>query len=309
MNKKIIITGATGLIGSHLCMALTRRGDSVTVFSRNVESARRLLGNNFDYVNWDYKKPNEWQNSFDNHDAIIHLAGANLSSQRWTRKYKAIILESRVEGTKSLVEALKKLQTKIKVFISSSAVGYYGSRSDKILTEESESGSDFLARVCVKWEKEAQKADELGIRTAILRQGVVFSSDVGALKKFLLPFKFFVGGPLGTGNQWFPWIHINDLVAIYLFILDNSEILGAVNAVSSDTVRMNDFARTLGRVLNKPSIFKVPEFALRILVGEVTSSIVASQKVIPKKLIEYGFKYEFEVLEKALKDLLKTKRA
>jgi hypothetical protein len=305
MNKKIIITGATGLIGNPLCRALINRGDEVTVFTRNTDLAKKVLGEKVTYLKWDYKNPSAWQYSLNNHDAIIHLAGANLSDKRWTKKYKKIILDSRVNGTRSLVEAINETHTKIKVFISSSAVGFYGSSGDNILIEDSASGNDFLAKVCLAWEKEAQKVNGFGIRTALLRQGVALSSNGGALKRFLLPFKFFVGGPLGNGKQWFSWIHIKDLIAIYLFILDNSDVSGAINTVSPNTVRMNEFAKTLGKSLKRPSIIKVPEFALRILVGEVTSSIVASQRVIPKRLIDHGFKFKFENLEEALKDLLK----
>lgn len=306
MSRKIIITGATGLIGTRLCKELKNRGDVITVFTRNVVSAKQLLGNDYYFVKWNYENPSKWQDSLNDHDAVIHLAGANLSGKRWTNKYKKIIRNSRVLGTKSLVSALSKNNSKIKVLINSSAVGYYGSRGDEILIEESTPTNDFLAKVCAEWENEAQHARELGIRTVVLRQGVVLSDKGGALKKFLLPFKLFVGGPLGNGNQWFPWIHIDDLVEIYLFILDYSQVSGAINAVSPENVRMNEFAKTLGKTLNRPSIFKVPEFALRILVGEVTSSIVASQKVIPQKLLGHDFKFKFENLEIALKNLVRS---
>lgn len=306
MNNKIVITGATGLIGTQLCRTLINRGDEVTVFTRNIGSAKNIFGDKFTYVEWNYKNPNEWGRQLEDKDAVIHLAGANLFGKRWTAEYKKVILESRELNTRNLVSAIRSTKNRIKVFISSSAVGYYGSREDEILTEDSKLGHDFLAQVCDVWEKEAEKANEIGIRTAMLRQGIILSKDGGALTKFLTPFKFFIGGPLGNGKQWFPWIHIADLIEIYLFILDNAAISGAVNVVSSESVRMNEFAKTLGGVLNRPSIFKVPEFALRVLVGEAASTIVSSQRVIPKKLIDHGFKFKFENLEKALNDLLKT---
>jgi len=170
-------------------------------------------------------------------------------------------------------------------------------------------GNDFLANVCDVWEREAERASEIGIRTALLRQGIVLSNVGGALTKFLPPFNYFIGGALGNGRQWFPWIHIDDLVAIYLFIIDNAEISGAVNVVSPESLRMNEFAKTLGKILYRPSIFSVPEFTLKILIGEAASTIVSSQRVVPQKLIDKGFKFKFEKLEEALKDLLKTKRA
>jgi len=306
MNKKIIITGATGLIGTELCNVLIGRGDEVTIFTRNIESAKKILGSKLAYVKWDYKNPKAWQDFLKNQDAVIHLAGANLFGKRWTEKYKEVIIESRELSTRNLVAALRSVPNKVKVLISSSGVGYYGSRGEEILTEKSNLGNDFLANVCDVWEREAEKASEIGIRTAMLRQGIVLSNEGGALTKFLPPFKFFIGGALGNGKQWFPWIHIDDLIAIYLFILDNAEISGPVNVGSSETVRMNEFAKFFGRILNRPSIFNVPEFALKILVGEAASTIVSSQRVVPQKLIDHAFKFKFENLDRALRDLLKS---
>lgn len=306
MNKKIIITGATGLIGSKLCLALINRGDQVTIFTRNISSAQKLLGDKYSYVKWNYETPDEWAKHFEDKDAIIHLAGANLFAKRWTVGYKKIILESREVSTRNLVSAIRSTKNNINVFVCSSAVGYYGSQSDEILIEDSKLGNDYLAQVCNVWESEAEKASKIGIRTSMLRQGIVLSDDGGALKNMLAPFRFFFGGSLGSGQQWFPWIHIDDLIEIYLFILDNAEISGAVNVVSPESVRMNEFAKTLGGILNRPSIFKVPGFVLRVLVGEAASAIVSSQRVVPKKLIEHGFKFKFEKLEAALNDLLKA---
>lgn len=304
MNKKIIVTGATGLIGIELCKALKARGESVTVFSRNIESAKRILGNEFSYVKWNYENPGEWQESLADKDAVIHLAGANLFARRWTENYKKEILESRSISTKNLVVGLKNSHNKVKIFICSSGVGYYGSRGNEILTESSSAGNDFIADVVKNWEAEAAKASAIGVRTAMLRQGIVLSKKGGALAKFLPPFKFFIGGALGNGKQWFPWIHIDDLIAIYLFILDNAKISGPINVVSPEAVRMNEFAKTLGRILYRPSIFSVPEFALKILIGEAASTIVSSQRIVPQELIDKGFKFKFEKLEEAMKDLI-----
>jgi uncharacterized protein len=304
MNKKITITGATGLIGTALCYALVNRGDEVTVFTRDVASAKNSLGAAMNYVKWDYINPIAWQDSLKDQDAVIHLAGANLFGKRWTEKYKKIIYKSRELSTRNLVSALRIVPNKVKVLISSSGVGYYGPRGEEILTEKSNLGNDFLANVCDVWEREAKKVNQFGIKSTMLRQGIVLSNKGGALTKFLPPFKFFIGGALGNGRQWFPWIHIDDLIAIYLFILDNTEISGPVNAVSPENVRMNEFAKTLGRILRRPSIFKVPEFVLKILVGDAASTIVSSQRVIPQKLIDHDFKFKFENLDEALRDLL-----
>lgn len=305
MNKKIIVTGATGLIGVELCNALISRGEKVTIFSRNIESARKVLGDKFSYVKWNYKNPQKWQESLADKDAIIHLAGANLFAKRWTENYKKEILESRYMSTKNLVASLMNSQGKVKVFICSSGVGYYGSRGEETLTENSNPGNDFIADVVRKWEGEAAEASAFGVRTAMLRQGIVLSKKGGALAKFLLPFNFFIGGALGNGKQWFPWIHIDDLIAIYLFILDNPEVSGAINTVSPETIRMKEFAKSLGKVLKRPSLFSVPEFVLKILLGEAASTILSNQRVIPKKLVDLGFKFKFENLEDALGNLLK----
>ncbi|NWF89385.1 MAG: TIGR01777 family protein [Ignavibacteriaceae bacterium] len=305
MNKKIAITGATGLIGIQLCNALKTQGNEITILSRNVESAKKIFGDKFSYIKWDYKNPIEWQESLCNKDAVIHLAGANLFAKRWTKNYKKEILESRHISTKNLVTALINSKCKNKILLSSSAVGYYGSRSDDVLYENSGRGADFLANVCEVWEKEAENANKFGIRTVTLRQGIVLSSKGGALTKFLPAFNFFVGGPLGNGKQWFPWIHIEDLTRIYLFILNNLSISGPVNAVSPKSIRMNEFAKTLGKILKRPSVLKVPEFALKMLVGEAATSILSSQRVVPQKLLDHNFKFKFDNLEEALKDLLK----
>ncbi len=309
MIKKVVVTGATGLIGKELCSALSNRGDEVTIFTRNPETAKKILGSTYNYVKWNYENPNEWLSHLENKDALIHLAGANLFAKRWNKKYKDVILESRQLSTKNLITAISQTKNKVKVFICSSGVGYYGSRGDEILTETSSIGNDFIANVVYAWETEAAKAQQMNIRTVMLRQGIVLSNKGGALLKLLPPFKFFIGGALGNGQQWFPWIHIDDLISIYLFLLDDKNLNGAVNVVSPENVRMNEFAKTLGKVLHRPSIFKVPAFALRIAIGEAASTILSSQRVVPKKLIENGFKFRFEKLEDALKDLLKTKRA
>lgn len=309
MSKKIVVTGASGLIGKQLCRSLLFRGDRVTVFTRDIASARNILGCKMDYVKWNYNNPSEWQESLKDHSAVIHLAGANLFGKRWTNDYKKLIMESREVSTKNLVEAIKNFGSNEMTFISSSGVGYYGSAGENILTEDSPAGNDFLAQVCKAWEYQVERASEFGLRTAMLRQGIVLSNKGGALTKFIPPFKFFIGGGLGNGKQWFPWIHIDDIVAIYSFILDHENISGPVNAVSPQTIRMSEFAKSLGKILKRPSIFNVPELALRILIGEAASTIVSSQRVVPKKLMNHGFKFKFESLEEALQDLLKTKRA
>jgi uncharacterized protein (TIGR01777 family) len=190
------------------------------------------------------------------------------------------------------------------VFISSSATGYYGNAGDEILAEDSKNGNDFLSMVCRNWEDAAGEAKRFGIRVVTIRTGIALSSDGGALKKMLLPYKFFMGGHLGSGKQWFPWIHIADLIRIYLYALDNPSVNGAINAVAPEQVNAKEFAKCIGRTIHRPSFFPVPLTVLKLAVGEAAESIVASQRVIPKKLLDAGFKFKFENVDEALKDLL-----
>ncbi len=305
MTKKIIITGATGLIGQKLCKALIDRGDEVTIFSRNTSNSEKIITGAKRHIEWNYQDLDSWQNEIENKDAVIHLAGANIFGKRWNAEYKKIILDSRKISTSNLVKAVENAKSKPKVFISSSAVGYYGDNKNEKLTEQNEAGKDFLANVCNVWEKEARQVTKFGVRHVAIRTGIVLSTKDGALKQMLTPFKFFVGGPIGSGKQWFPWIHINDIVKIYLFSLDNESLNGAVNAVSPNPVTMNEFAKKLGKIIHRPSIFSVPEFVLKLVVGEGAESILESLRVQPEKLIKYNFKFDFEDLEAALKHLLK----
>jgi uncharacterized protein len=303
MNRKIVITGATGLIGQGICKKLHEEGDEVTVFTREIRKGQKIFPYLNNFVEWDYSKPELWKNQIDGKDAIIHLAGANVLGKRWTNRYKKTIMRSRKLATKSLVDAIEMINSKPKIFISSSAVGYYRDNGNEEITEESPSGADFLSTVCRSWENEAMEVEKFGIRRVSIRTGIVLSSKEGALKKMLLPFKFFVGGSIGKGNQWFPWIHIEDIISVYLFALNN-EFVGVLNGTAPNPVTMNVFAKTLGKVLHRPSFFAIPEFALKLAVGEGAQSILSSLRVIPKTLIKNSFKFKYEYLEPALTSLL-----
>jgi len=302
--SKIIITGATGLIGRRLCTTLSNRGDKLTIFTSDINKAGRIIKGAHEFIKWDYNKPFEWEECIEGKYAVIHLAGSSIAGRRWDDEYKNSIFNSRKISTQSLVDAIGKVKNKPSVFISASASGIYGNRGDEILTEISSSGNDFLSSVCRAWEEEAAKVEPLNVRRISIRTGVALSKDGGALKQMLLPFKLFIGGPLGNGKQWFPWIHIDDLINIYLFALDNPEINGAINAVSPIQITMNEFAKTLGNILHRPSIFKVPLFALRIAIGEASEAVIASQRVIPQRLLNFKYKFKYENVEKALRDML-----
>ncbi len=305
MAKKIIITGATGLIGKKLTIALIDRGDEVIVFSRDAEKAKSIFPQAMECVEWDYRKPELWKSKLDNADAIIHLAGINLFSKRWNDDFKKAVLDSREVSTKNLVEAIKSCTNKPEVFISASGIGYYGDCGETVLNENSPKGNDFLADVCEVWESESRKIGDYGIRNVQIRTGLVLSPEDGALKQMLPTFKFFIGGPLGNGKQWSSWLHIDDIVGIYLQALDNQQLQGAINAASPNPVRMKEFAKTLGKVLKRPSLFPVPQFALKIVVGEAAEVVTASQRINSKKVLDSGYKFKFEKLEFALIDLLR----
>ncbi len=305
MIKNIIVTGATGLIGTRLCNRLKDRGDKITVFSRNADKAQKIVKGAERYVEWDYHKPKSWSKYLNDCDTVVHLAGANVFGKRWNESYKKTILRSRTESTQNIVKAIESAGNKPSALICSSAVGYYGESGERELTEDSPSGKDFLAEVCVEWETAAAEAEKLNVRRVSIRTGIVLSPDDGALKQMLLPFKLFVGGPLGNGKQWFPWIHIDDLIDAYIFAIDNDNLNGPVNAAANNAVRMRELAQKLGEVLHRPSFFKVPHFALKLAIGETADVVLESQKVIPKKLLDNKFVFKFNDVETALKNLLR----
>jgi uncharacterized protein (TIGR01777 family) len=305
MAKKIVITGATGLIGKKLVNVLLNRGDEVIIFSRNAKNAKSIFPKAKKCIEWDYRKPELWKSKLENSDAVIHLAGINLFSKRWNDSFKKAVLESREVSTKNLVEAIQSCTNKPEVFISASGIGYYGDCGDNFLSEDFPSGNDFLSDVCKVWESEARKIEQLGVRSVQIRTGLVLSTEDGALKQMLPPFKLFVGGPLGNGKQWASWLHIDDIVGIYIHTIDNEKLNGAINAASPNPIRMKEFAATLGKVLNRPSLFPVPNFMLKLVVGEAAEVVTASQRVDVKELIVSGYKFKFENLTDTLRNLLK----
>lgn len=304
MAKNIIITGATGLIGRKLAEVLIRRGDNVIIFSRNIDKAKLLFPKIKSIVEWNYNKPELWQPIIDGSDAVIHLAGINLFDRRWNENFKKEVIESRKISTHNLVETISSCTNKPEVFVSASGIGYYGDCGDTLLSEDSSAGKDFLADVCKVWEYEAALVETFNVRSVQIRTGLVLSTEDGVLKKMITPFKLFVGGYFGNGKQWASWLHIDDIVRIYIQAIDNYNIRGAVNAASPNPVKMKEFAKTLGKVLSRPALFPVPKFVLKIAVGEAADVVVASQKIDVKKLLDSGYKFRFTELKNALSDLL-----
>ncbi len=298
---KIFITGGSGFVGTDLSRYLLKEGHSVIAAGRS--SSHKLAGHeNFQYISVDTTQKGDWQNSLDKVDAAVNLAGRNIL-RLWTDRYKTQIYDSRILTTRNLVEAMP--DNKGVTLCSASAAGYYGNRDDEILKEDARPGDDFLAKVCIDWEKEAFQAKAKGIRVVAMRFGAVLGKNGGALKKMLPAFKFFAGGPMGNGKHWFPWIHMDDLISAILFILQNREIKGPVNFCAPEPVRNMDFVKTLGNVLSRPSFMPAPAFMIRLIMGELGASLLNSQRLIPDKLTRYSFKFQYPDVNSALSDILK----
>ena len=292
---RALVTGATGFIGRRLVREL----DRPLILSRRPEVARKILGAAEVHA-WNPEEGPPPAEAFEGVEAIFHLAGDSVASGRWTAAKKARICRSRVQGTANLVEGLRNLKSRPRVLVSASAVGYYGSRGDEVLEEASAPGTDFLAGVSVAWEAEAGRARELGLRVVTVRNGMVLGAGGGALARMLLPFKVGLGGRLGDGRHWMPWVHLDDVVGLMLDAA-KSEISGAMNAVAPEPVINQEFTRTLARVLHRPAIFPVPRFALALLFGELSTLLVASQRVVPRVAERTGYKFRFTSLEEALR--------
>ena len=302
-GKIYAVTGATGLVGKRLCKRLIERGDRVLILSRDPQAARKQIPQAAGYLFFSPNQPLESQ-ALEGITGVVHLAGAPLFGRRWDDAYKQEIMESRVQGTERIVTALGQLQNKPEVLVCASAVGYYGARDNTTLTEEASPGNDFLAQVCLAWEAAAAKVSALGIRSVSTRLGIVMDAQEGALAKMLPPFQAFGGGPLGTGSQWFSWVHAEDVVGIIVWALDNPQVEGAVNATAPDPLPMADFCKTLGEVIQRPSWLPVPKFALELLLGEAAQVLVEGQKVIPQKATQGGYTFLYPTAERALKNLL-----
>jgi hypothetical protein len=253
---------------------------------------------------WDGKTSGSWESLVDGADAVINFAGESLDAKRWSRTQKERIIDSRVSSTSALVKAMQNAKSKPAVLVSASGVGYYGSVEENEVTEEFPRGSDFLSETTDHWEKAARGAEALGVRTVILRIAVVLGDNGGALRKMLIPFRMFVGGVLGSGRQWFPWIHRDDLVGVVMFALTNAWISGTINVVAPESVTMKDFCTTLGRVLHRPSWAPVPSFVLKAVLGEMSDMVLTGQRAVPKALEHYGYRFKFPQLESALTDIL-----
>ena len=302
------MTGATGMIGKALVAALRERGDHVTVLTRSPERAREQLGD-VDAITAELETPGPWQLSLAKADAIVHLAGESIAGARWNARQKQVIRDSRVEGTRTLVEGIAALPVadRPRALVTASGVDYYpfASRThdfdDDEVNESDPPGDGFLARVCRDWEREAAAATDLGVRVASMRTGVVLGPG-GALAKMATPFKLFVGGRIGSGEQWFSWIHLADVVAAYLAATSDERYAGPINLVAPGSVRNADLSRALGKVLHRPSWLPVPAFAVKLAVGELAEYLLEGRRVVPAKLHALGFTWKHGDLASALAD-------
>jgi uncharacterized protein (TIGR01777 family) len=315
---KIVVTGSTGLVGTALVNALTRDGhtvcrllrrETITGKGKKDQEKQGLAGQVFD-IAWDPEDPSasslaDSQGKVDGAEAIVNLAGASIAGGRWTTERKMLLRSSRVRTTHALVAALQKANVRPKVLVSASAIGYYGSRGEEVLTEESNSGEDFLAVVSQEWEAEAVKAEALGTRVVRARFGIVLAKHGGALPQMMRPFQFGVGGKIGSGQQWMSWVTLPDVIGVIRYALENATVTGAVNVVAPQPARNAEFTRELARAMHRPAIFPAPAFALRLALGEMADALLlSSQRVMPSRLEGYGYSFEYADLPSALAAVL-----
>ena len=300
---RTIITGGSGLIGRVLAAELVAAEHEVIVLSRTpgrvggLPAGARAVG-------WDGRSAEGWQDLADGATAIVNLAGESIAAGRWTAARKQRIAASRHQAGAAVVQAVAGATTRPQVVIQASAVGYYGPRGDEKITEDSTAGDDFLAQVCVPWETSTEEVERLGVRRAIIRTGIVLSRDGGALPQMMLPFRLFAGGPLGSGRQGFPWIHLADEVSAIRWLIEREDASGPFNLAAPETLTNAEFGRVLGRVMRRPSFMPTPGFALRLVLGELSTLLLDGQRQVPQRLLDLGFTFRFPTAEAALRDLL-----
>lgn len=302
---KVLVSGSTGMVGSALTDLLIARGDNVTRLIRPQTHLNNADGSRTSSIIWEPDVGKLDPTTLENFDAVVHLAGENIASGRWTVAKKTELRASRIRGTTLLSETLAKLNVKPKVFVSASAIGYYGDRAQEELTEISQKGAGFLADLCQGWESATEPATKAGIRVVNLRIGVVFSTRGGALAKMLLPFELGAGGQIGSGDQFFSWITLEDVAGAIVHTIDTSTISGPVNAVAPHPVTNKEFTKALGKALSRPTLIPIPTFGLRLLFGEMADEcLIASQRALPTKLESTGYKFRDSEIEPALRRVL-----
>jgi uncharacterized protein (TIGR01777 family) len=303
---RIFVTGGSGLIGSRLKKRLRDRGDDIVILTRRPEALAKEPG--IVVLGGDPTERGSWMDAIKDCDAVVNLVGEGIFNKRWSPAFKETLIKSRVASTKNVAAALaatpKKTDGSAKVIISASAIGYYGVHGAEEVTEAGPPGNDFMAQICVQWENATQEAAAAGVRVVMLRVGVVLDRNGGALKKMLLPFKMFVGGPVGNGQQYLSWIHHDDLVGQILFALDRANVTGPLNGTAPKPVTNAEFSKALGKALGRPSFLPTPTFMLRLAMGEVAGVITTGQRVLPKASLDAGYAFRFRDVDAALSDIL-----
>jgi hypothetical protein len=300
---RIVITGGSGLIGRAVARDLGEAGYEVVLLTRNTSKVGPLPPNTR-AVQWDGRTAEGWGKLLDGDTGILHLAGDPIAEGRWTEEKKKRIRDSRVVTGKAVLDAIRQAKSPPKLLLQGSAVGYYGDPGDEVLTESHPPGDDFLARVCVEWEASTVEAVSFGVRRPVLRTGIVLSREGGALPKMSLPFRFLAGGPLGSGRQWFPWIHIADEVGAIRFLIERQDADGPFNLTAPEPLTNRDFSHALGRALSRPSFAPAPGFALRFLLGEMADALLHGQRAVPRRLLELGYVFRYPEASTALRNLL-----
>lgn len=300
---RVIITGGTGLIGQNLATELKSRGHEIILLSRNPDKAKAPAG--VAVKKWDGVSSVGWLDLVDGNTAIVNLAGESIGERRWTDERKALILNSRIHAGQAVTEAITEAHHKPKVLIQASAVGYYGPRHDEEITEDAPAGNDFLAEVCKQWEASSTGVDTVGVRRVVIRIGVVLSLAGGALPRMLTPMWLYIGGPLGSGEQWFPWIHIQDTAQAIRFLIENEKSSGVYNLSAPNPVTNGEFTHHLGKVMQRPAVLPAPGFALKMMLGEMATLVLDGQRVVPHRLLADGFAFTYTEPRPAIQALLK----
>jgi len=297
---KVTVSGATGRVGRHLVAALKARGDDVVALSRDPDKAGEQLG--VKAYAWDLKNEAVPKEALLGRDAVVHLAGEDVG-QRWNKEIKAEILDSREKGTRNMVHSIFETKPRPKTFVCASAAGYYGDRGSEVVGEAEPPGSDWLSEVCARWERQAETA-KVGTRLVIVRTGIVLDADGGALAKMLPPFKAGVGGPIGSGKQYMPWIHLDDLIGIYLAAIDNQDFHGPINASAPEPATNKDFAKALGHAIKRPALAPVPGIAIKAMYGEMSQIVLKGVRMMPGRAAELGYEFQHPDLGEALRSTL-----
>jgi len=305
---KVLISGGSGFIGSHLVASLAGDGHDVVVLTRRPET--KTLPSGVRYVTWDARSVSgDWVKELSGAQAVVNLAGASIGTWPWTKRRMLELISSRVSPTTALVQALERTPAMLRppVFVSASGIDYYGDRGDEVITEESGPGDSFLAELGQQWESAAQKAEPLGVRVVRIRTSMVFGPEAYAFRLLTLPFRFFVGGPLGNGRQWFTWIHVDDIVGLYRLALEDRRVSGPLNGVAPDIRRQRDLAKEIGRVLHRPALIPVPSFVLRLVLGKEAQLLLHGRHAEPAKALGYGYRFRVGGLHEALEETLRRR--